>query len=89
MYGQPSFFFFGHPYIESTTLLSDRLHMFLIFIILSISIPLTQSKQKFLAMDVQIRDSLKEWMIESARKFGSVRMYIWIKYYACIKYKEC
>ena len=66
----------NHSYIESTTMLSDRLHMFLIFIILSISIPLTQSKQKFLAMDVQIRDSLKEWMIDSARKFGSVRLYI-------------
>ena len=38
--------------------------------VLVYSLPLAQAKQKFSAMDVHIRDKLKDWMIESARKFG-------------------
>ena len=33
-------------------------------------LPLIESKQKFSAMDVQIKDQFKNWIIESGRKFG-------------------
>ena len=36
---------------------------------------MVQAKQKFSAMDVHIRDKLKDWMIVSARKFGYVLIF--------------
>ena len=42
---------------------------FTVYVLLTFSLPLTQCKQKFAAMDVQSRDNLKQSIDDSAKKY--------------------